>query len=239
MRKLAVAGLCGALVVSMVPASAGERVALRTDSKRYRLRQPVRITLSNHSTSAVVFESPWVVRDAKGKAVAKLFFASDERSLEPGGERTWTWDSTPNSCGTDGSCTDVGGWVPAGRYRAVARTDRGKREARFAIGKYFTLGFRNRSVEFTVFSIKPKAIDAMKAEAKAEEKTQIVSGIVRAGRKRYNRDWKFTMGPASIILGEVFVEVCDGSPYHVQRHRDRWEGERWCPWSSYVKRPGR
>jgi hypothetical protein len=46
------------------------------------------------------------------------------------------------------------------------------------------------------------------------------------------------MGPHSIVLGEVFVEVCDGSPFYVQRHRKEWLGERWCPWDSYVKRIG-
>jgi hypothetical protein len=47
------------------------------------------------------------------------------------------------------------------------------------------------------------------------------------------------MGPSSIVLGEVFVEVCDGDPNYVERHRREWLGERWCPWSSYVKREGR
>ncbi|HEV3472419.1 MAG TPA: hypothetical protein VG408_04335, partial [Actinomycetota bacterium] len=39
-----------------------------------------------------------------------------------------------------------------------------------------------------------------------ESDRRIVSGIVRRA-KPYNPDWSFTMGPASIVLGEVFVEV--------------------------------
>jgi hypothetical protein len=37
----------------------------------------------------------------------------------------------------------------------------------------------------------------------------------------------------------VAIEVCDGNPRYVQRHRDEWRGETWCPWSSYVEKVGR
>jgi hypothetical protein len=47
------------------------------------------------------------------------------------------------------------------------------------------------------------------------------------------------MGTRSIVLGQVFTEVCDASPTYVQNHRADWLGRRWCPWSSYVKRAGR
>jgi hypothetical protein len=78
----------------------------------------------------------------------------------------------------------------------------------------------------------------METEAAAEEKTLIVSGVVRRPQ-RYNPDWRFAMRSGSIVLGEVFIEVCDGSPKYVQRHRSEWLGERWCPWSSYVEKVGR
>jgi hypothetical protein len=77
----------------------------------------------------------------------------------------------------------------------------------------------------------------MTAQANSDEKTLIVSGIVRR-QVLYNSRWDFSMGHRSIELGEVFIEVCDGAPRYVQRHRDEWFGQRWCPWSSFVKRIG-
>ena len=67
---------------------------------------------------------------------------------------------------------------------------------------------------------------------------RIVSGIVRAKRP-FNQPWSYTMGPQSIVLGQAFIEVCDASPTYVENHRADWLGQRWCPWSSYVKHAGR
>jgi hypothetical protein len=78
----------------------------------------------------------------------------------------------------------------------------------------------------------------MRREAAAEDKTLIVSGIVRDAA-RYNPDWSYTMGPGTIVLGEVFTEVCDANPNHVENNRRAWMGQRWCPWSSYVEREDR
>lgn len=227
-------------LVGASPAAGGRDVTLKADSKRYGPGRHVQITLRNDSGRPVAFESPWVVKNAAGETVAGLNFRRDEQVLRPGQERVWVWDRTPNFCDTDGVCTEVGGRAPPGRYRAVVRTDQGVERARFALGRFFTLGFRSRPhLEFTLFSTKAGAIREMTGEARAKEKTKIVSGIVRWGRKPYNPDWRFTMGPGTIVLGEVFTEVCDGSPRYVQRNRSSWEGERWCPWSSYVKRAGK
>ena len=78
----------------------------------------------------------------------------------------------------------------------------------------------------------------MNEEAAAEDKTMIVSGIVRRGQG-YNPDWSYVMGPRSIVLGEVFIETCDQAPESVEEHRKEWLGRRWCPWNSYVARAGR
>lgn len=240
MKRILAVGLGVVLCFGAVPASGGAKVTLRTDQKRHRRAKPVTITLRNGTQQPMSFESPWVIKNEKGEAVAGLYFQPEEQVLAPGGKWTWTWDSSPNVCGSDGTCTEVGGYVPAGRYRAVVRTDHGRKRAEFSIGQFFTLGFRGQpGVEFTVFSIRKKAIDQMRAEANAGKRTKIVSGIVRWGTRPYNPAWKFNMGPASIVLGEMFTEVCDGRPGSVQRHRRAWEGERWCPWSSYVKRRGK
>jgi hypothetical protein len=106
-------------------------------------------------------------------------------------------------------------------------------------GQFFTLGFEGSNKTFVVLAREQKAIRALRADlSKPRSERRIVSGIVRTG-KPYNRTWSYTMGPWSIVLGDAFIEVCDASPTYVQNHRAAWLGQRWCPWSSYVKRAGR
>jgi hypothetical protein len=201
--------------------------------------QPVTITLTNRSDRPLEFFGVWEIRNAKGENVASYAWRNDERTIAPGASRTWRWDGMPNHCGADG-CTAVGDTPPAGKYQAVVRTRAGEITTDFLTGRYFTLGFESRpGTTFTVYVAKQKAVQQMDEEARSEEKTLIVSGIVQLGRRGYNSDWSFYMGPRSIVLGEMFIEVCDGSPYYVQRHRKEWKGQRWCPWSSYVMRAGR
>lgn len=241
MKRILATVLTSVFILS-VPAGAivPAEPQLETDRKRYRSEEPVTITLMNQAEYPLEFESPWRIENAAGETVARRYWDQNETELAQGETRTWIWDQSPNDCGSDGACTDVGGFVPPGRYTAIVETQDGPARAKFLIGEYFTVGFRSRpQLRFVVFVATAEEIQQMRTEAKAEEKTLIVSGIVRPGRRGYNPDWKFTMGPRSIVLGEVFIEVCDGSPYYVQKHRDEWAGQRWCPWSSYVKRVGR
>ena len=67
-----------------------------------------------------------------------------------------------------------------------------------------------------------------------------MSGIVRQRDRDYNPDWSYSMGHGSIVLGDVFVEVCDAqSPGTSRTIAAQWMGDRWCPWSSYVASEGR
>jgi hypothetical protein len=213
---------------------------LTSDRQRYRSQAPVTITLMNQADYPLTFENPWRIENSEGETVARFSWADEANPVGQGDTRTWTWDQSPNDCNSDGACTKVGGYVPPGRYTAIVETQDGPARAKFLIGEYFTVGFKSRPhIEFVVFAAEPQAVEQMRSEAAAADKTMNVSGIVRPGRTRYNPDWKFTMAPTSIILAEVWIEVCDGSPYYVQKHRDEWRGDRWCPWSSYVKRVGR
>jgi hypothetical protein len=106
-------------------------------------------------------------------------------------------------------------------------------------GAFFTLGFKGSDQTFVILARKQQAIRALRADlAKPVPERRIVSGIVRAKRP-FNRPWSYTMGPQSIVLGQAFIEVCDASPTYVENHRADWLGQRWCPWSSYVKHAGR
>ena len=182
----------------------------------------------------------WELARLDGDGSAFYQWPDDQLELEPGESRLWEWDQRINAC--YGECVNVheGDPAPAGRYEVVTTMNGEEVREQFLLGQYFTLGFRERTVEFKVFVATQDEIDQMTAEAAKpdDEKRLITSGIVRR-RAGYNRDWNFSMGPKSIELGEVFIEVCDGSPGYVSRHRDEWLGQRWCPWSSFVKRVGR
>ena len=203
------------------------------------------IRLVNDTGRTITFKSPWRIRDRhSGRVVSRYYWTDEERTFNAGGRRVWEWQQDPNQYSTEAK-TQVGGHVGPGSYIAeVDIADYTLREP-FKIGRYFTLGFRCGETEdcdppdpFVVFVTKDQAIRKMKEEAASEKKTLIVSGIV-SRRVRYNPDWSYSMGSQSIVLGEVFTEACDAHPEYVEEHRRQWRGERWCPWSSYVKRMGR
>lgn len=244
MKKLALlTALLLVLSASATVAVASSDAELETDKKRYRSEQPVTITLTNRSDQEFDFQTPWRIENKAGETVSRFHWTGGESPLGPGESLSWVWDQSPNDCGSDGACTKIGGYVSAGTYTAiVGEGDTGTLKASFQIGEYFTVGFRSRpSLRFGVFVAKADEIEQMRAETtiEPEERTLIVSGKVRGWRAGYNPDWRFVMDPRSIFLGEVFIEVCDGSPWYVQRHLEDWKGERWCPWSSYVIREGR
>lgn len=241
MKRLAL--LC--IFFSLVTGAVASAVApadpqLETDRKRYRPEAPVTITLTNQAEYELSFETPWRIENSRGETVSQFNWTQGESPLAQGESLSWIWDQSPNTCGSDGSCTKIGGYVPPGKYTAVVETQDGEARARFQIGEYFTVAFESRpKLRFGVFVTTADEIEQMRAEAAAEDKTLIVSGKVRGWRAGYNPDWRFVMDPRTIVLGEVFIEVCDGSPWYVQRNLDEWKGQRWCPWSSYVLKQGR
>lgn len=222
------------------PGNAGERVFEFHLKRHHRPGAPVIAVLQNVSDERQRIDTPWTVTRAKnGEVVAQNHWSKGERWLAPGETAIWEWDQREGSYSSEPS--PPGGEeerVPPGGYVLTAGEDEPRLARRFHIGRFFTLGFEGRDDTFTVFVNERKPIRLMKAEAEAEDKTLIVSGIVRE-EARYNRGWSYTMGPGSIVLGEVFIEVCDASPRYVERHKKQWLGERWCPWSSYVAKIGR
>ncbi|MEA2451969.1 MAG: hypothetical protein QOG04_679 [Actinomycetota bacterium] len=146
-----------------------------------------------------------------------------ERFLQPGSVHSWTWSTQDR----------------VGRFEARFRTSAGTLTDTFEKGAYFTLGFDQSNDSFVIWVRERQPIRKLRADlGKAQDERRIVSGIVsRSGN--YNPEWSYTMGPGSIVLGDVFTEVCDGTPLYVENHRRQWMGDRWCPWSSYVASEGR
>lgn len=240
MKRLVLAVLVITTLASPTAASPVIATRFGTEPGPEVIGQPVVITLANVGSETYSMGEIWDIEYMDGDGSAFYQWPEDELELEPGESRTWTWDQRVNQC--YGECVNVreGDPAPAGRYEVRVTTYGVERTLKFALGQYFTLGFRSRpEAEFKVFVATQPEVETMTAEAAKpdDEKMLITSGIVKKGRP-FNSDWNFTMGPRSIELGEVFIEVCDGSPYYVQRHRSEWLGQRWCPWSSYVKRVG-
>lgn len=241
MRKISLAAAAVALAFTSLPVAspAGEAVFQVHLKRHHRPGAPVIAVLQNLSDERQRMESPWTITRAKsGEVVAQYHWTKGERWLAPGETAIWEWDQREGAYSTEPSPPDDEARVGPGGYVLTIDEDNPRLTRRFQIGRYFTLGFDQRDDEFVVFVNERKPIRLMKAEAKAEDKTLIVSGIVR-GEARYNRDWSYTMGPGSIVLGEVFIEVCDADPNYVERHKKKWLGERWCPWGSYVLKTGR
>jgi hypothetical protein len=241
MRRLSLI-LCLAIGLAVVPAEAHTVIdPLNSDRNTYAFGEAIEIVLDYCPDDSVRMGKYWRITNIHtGEEVSFYQWAEGDRTLTcRNGRRTWVWHQLGPSC--YGECQNVspGRQVPAGRYEISIQMSGERVTHRFTIGQYFTLGFEARpTLEFNVFVGSQPEIDQMTAEAEAEDKTLIVSGVVRKARD-YNADWKISMGSHSIVLGEAFIEVCDGSPHYVQRHRTEWLGERWCPWDSYVKRVGR
>ena len=240
MRKLLiVAAAALALLPLPRPAGAEEPVFELHLKRHHRPGAPVIAVLQNVSDERRRIDTPWTITKAKtGEVVAQNHWAKGERWLAPDQTATWEWDQREGAYSSEPSPPEEGERVGPGGYLLTVDEDDARLTRRFHIGRFFTLGFEGRDDTFVVFVNERKPIRQMKTEAEADDKTLIVSGIVR-GAARYNGDWSYTMGPGSIVLGEVFVEVCDASPRYVERHRKKWTGERWCPWSSYVAKIGR
>ena len=241
--------LVGLLVAAPALVAAGPPPAARftTDRKYYSPGTIVRIVLSNTGSQDIKLTSRWTIhRRGEARSLAEMIWGNSLRTVEPGERRVWEYPQDFNTCGKpQNACTDVGGHIGPGRYYVRAETSLGVLKASFQVGRYFTLGFRcsdsgdcEHAEPFVVFVNEERPIRQMKREARAEEKTLIVSGIVR-GERFYNPAYSYTMGPSTIVLGEMWTEVCDAHPNYVESHRRAWMGERWCPWSSYVAKIGR
>jgi len=228
--RLAIPTLCVVLLaLPVVATGAAGDVSFRADRNRFLDDRNVGLTLANGSNRRIELFGGAIREAGSGDVMVRL--RPERRFLPPEALHQWTWLHEGN----------------AGIFRATYRTSVGKFKDTFEVGAFFTLGFRcegnpNECPEvdpFAIFVRKEKPIRQLRTDlGRNEDQRRIVSGIVRRGA-RYNPNWSYTMSPGSIVLGEVFVEVCDAHPNFVENHRRRWMGERWCPWSSFVASEGR
>ena len=208
---------------------------------RHALGEPVAIRLVNQGSESITMGKTWNLSSVGDQGTAFYQWPDVELELAPGEERVWTWDQRVNAC--YGECQNVRAGDPAvaGAYEVTTSVDGEAVSLGFTLGRYFTLDFRGfRADEFVVYVASPNEVRQMREQTRkpVAKRKLIVSGVV-AEERGYNRNWKFSMGPNSIVAGDFFIEVCDARPQYVQRHLGEWRGERWCPWGGYVKRVGR
>ena len=212
---------------AVLPVTAGGDVAFGTGRNRMSDKQDVEISLTNRTGHRIELFGGSIRDRRNGRLQARL--EPQRRFLPPGGTHLWTWIHDDE----------------AGRFVARFRTSEGEFTDRFELGAYFTIAFRCDDADcaptdpFVIWVREERPIRQLRADLEApESERRIVSGIVRRD-KRYNPEWSYSMGSTSIVLGEVFTEVCDAHPNHVENHRKQWMGERWCPWSSFVASEGK
>lgn len=224
--KLVAVGLSMLLGLPSAHAGAPPEPPVTVSKFRYQPGGKVVIRFENHGREPITLSPRATVY--KGEAEEVVGTARWDRvDLAPGDRATAVWRIEDRA-------------REAGFYLAEGTTTTGGGgRASFLVGEYFTLGFRSEpDASFVVFAAKKRAVRQMRAQARAEDKTMIVSGIVQEAVP-YNPPWSYAMDPRTIHLNEVFIEVCDGNPYYVEEHHDEWMGQRWCPWSSYVAKAGR
>ncbi|HXH08141.1 MAG TPA: hypothetical protein VNI83_16310 [Vicinamibacterales bacterium] len=57
-------------------------------------------------------------------------------------------------------------------------------------------------------------------------------GPLRQGDGGFNRPWSWHLDPSETRLVEAAIEVCDGRPSYVERHRDAFPV--YCPWGAKI-----
>ena len=199
----------------------------------------IKLRHDNHYKVATHAETWDITNLDTGELVAQYYWPEDERQMAPHQYKTWVWDQR-HAC--YGACQNVWAGDPArpGRYE-VATTVDGERVSReFSIGQYFHVAFEGRpNADFVLYSNEAETVEQLRAELdRPQEERQIVAGVVRQRKPFYNPNWSYVFGERTIFLGEVFVEVCDASPYYVERHLRDWRGQQWCPWSSFIASEG-
>ncbi|MBI2443195.1 MAG: right-handed parallel beta-helix repeat-containing protein [Candidatus Levybacteria bacterium] len=104
--------------------------------------------------------------------------------------------------------------------------------------KYFTYAMRDNPAEYFIVKMTDEADIQQAMNDYLGERRLIVSGKVVSGSGGFNRNetkyWSWHLDPSTIVLGEVFTEVCDGRPSYVENTLSDWLGKTYCPWGASV-----
>lgn len=106
---------------------------------------------------------------------------------------------------------------------------------------YFKLAFPPYADIFIIKLTNPETIQQARdvLAAGGSENSPIVVGIIVKAPVHYNPGWSYQLDPATIVLADAAIEVCDAAPAYVEEHLDEVGGaflpeSVWCPWSSQL-----
>jgi hypothetical protein len=60
------------------------------------------------------------------------------------------------------------------------------------------------------------------------------NGPIAMGDGGFNAPWSWHFVPESVQMVDLSIELCDGSPSHVESHRGDFLASGYCPWSARI-----
>ncbi len=78
-------------------------------------------------------------------------------------------------------------------------------------------------------------IGAMEARRRAGT-TGVILGTLKAGDGGFNQPWSWHLDPASVVVPDAAIELCDGRPSFVEADLSYWIGtvKSFCPWGARI-----
>ncbi len=78
-------------------------------------------------------------------------------------------------------------------------------------------------------------IGAMEARRRAGT-TGVILGTLKAGDGGFNQPWSWHLDPASVVVPDAAIELCDGRPSFVEADLSYWIGtvKAFCPWGAHI-----
>ncbi|OGO37513.1 MAG: hypothetical protein A2147_03105 [Chloroflexi bacterium RBG_16_57_8] len=89
---------------------------------------------------------------------------------------------------------------------------------------------------YSVFITNKETISEVFAVQRGESQATIPSGRLVKGAVPYNKPWSWHVDPEDIQMAEITIELCDGTPSHVEADLDYWVNtvQRFCPWRARI-----
>lgn len=100
--------------------------------------------------------------------------------------------------------------------------------------RYFRYVMRGNANEWFIVKMTNPATIQQALDDLNGTRSLIVSGIVNSGNKEFNSPWSWHLDPATIVLGPLFIELCNARPSYVEAHLAEWLGRQYCPWNARV-----
>jgi hypothetical protein len=85
--------------------------------------------------------------------------------------------------------------------------------------------------QFVLRSTDPDTIAQLR-DVLAGKRTGFPAGPLRAGDGGFNSPWTWHFDEDKVVVAEVTIEICDGTPSYVETHLSSFP--TYCPWSARI-----